>query len=80
MSTDHKIMDMRDLNTGAIVSVRSSVVDARFPRRLPAINNLLRAEGGREVVIEVLGTPRLGNSPRNRPDAHPGACLGLGRR
>ncbi len=43
-----------DANTGTIVSIRGSLVDARFPRRLPAINNVLRAEGLKEILIEVL--------------------------
>lgn len=41
-------------NTGTIVAVRSSVVDVRFPLRLPAINTILQTEGLKEVVIEVL--------------------------
>lgn len=40
-------------NLGTVVSVRGSVVDARFPERLPARNNVLLAGERREVVIEV---------------------------
>jgi len=44
---------MDEPNLGTVVSVRGSVVDVLFPRRLPEINNELRAgdEGG--VVVEV---------------------------
>ena len=42
-----------ELNQGTIVSIRGSVVDACFPRRLPALYNVLRtgADGG--MVVEV---------------------------
>ncbi|MHB1391147.1 MAG: F0F1 ATP synthase subunit beta [Thermoleophilia bacterium] len=40
-------------NTGVVVSVRGSVVDAMFPHRLPEINNELRTGDKSEVVIEV---------------------------
>ncbi|MBK5226180.1 MAG: F0F1 ATP synthase subunit beta [Thermoleophilia bacterium] len=40
-------------NQGTVVSVRGSVVDVLFPRKLPAINNELRAGDSGEVVIEV---------------------------
>jgi len=43
-------MEQRE-NRGAILSVRSSVVDARFPDRLPRVFNILEAgEDGRAVV------------------------------
>jgi F-type H+/Na+-transporting ATPase subunit beta len=42
------------LNEGRVVSVRSSVVDAWFPERLPLINNVLRGGDNRQVVIEVV--------------------------
>ena len=42
-----------DLNLGAVVSIRGSVIDARFPDRLPEIHNRLQA-GSRGVLIEVL--------------------------
>lgn len=41
-------------NKGTIISVRSSVVDALFPDRLPALNGVIRTENGKPVVIEVL--------------------------
>lgn len=41
-------------NEGTIISVRSSVIDARFPYQLPPILNLLRAGDDGRVVIEVL--------------------------
>lgn len=40
-------------NLGTIVSVRGSVVDARFTRRLPNRHSVLRTGEHREVVIEV---------------------------
>ena len=41
-------------NLGTVVSVRGSVVDARFPGRLPAVYSVLRTGKDREIVIEVL--------------------------
>jgi len=43
------------IHSGTIVSVRSGVVDARFPQDLPSINNLLLAGDSEEIVIEVAG-------------------------
>lgn len=40
-------------NTGVVVSVRGSVVEALFDRRLPAIHTMLRARQG-AVLLEVL--------------------------
>lgn len=40
-------------NTGTIVSVRGSVVEARFQEHLPPINSLLRAGKDGQIVIEV---------------------------
>lgn len=40
-------------NVGAIVSVRGSVVDARFATRLPPIHSLLRTGPGGKAVVEV---------------------------
>jgi F-type H+/Na+-transporting ATPase subunit beta len=40
-------------NYGTVVSVRGSVIDVRFDRSLPAINNLLRAGEQAQVLIEV---------------------------
>jgi F-type H+/Na+-transporting ATPase subunit beta len=39
---------------GTILSIRGSVVDARFPHQLPAINHELRAGEGEGVVVEVM--------------------------
>jgi F-type H+-transporting ATPase subunit beta len=39
---------------GSVVAIRGSIVDARFPERLPAINNVLRTAGDGGVVVEVL--------------------------
>ncbi|MCX6678001.1 MAG: F0F1 ATP synthase subunit beta [Methanothrix sp.] len=44
-------MDNSNLNQGEVVSVRSSVIDARFTKLLPDIHNLLKAG---EAMIEVL--------------------------
>lgn len=41
-------------NEGTVVAVRGSVVDARFPGRLPQIYTLLRAGQNEDVAIEVL--------------------------
>src|ERR1700722_801232 len=41
-------------NLGAVVSVRGSVVDARFDRLLPPIYSVLRAGAEGRIVIEVL--------------------------
>ena len=40
-------------NTGTVVSIRGSVVDARFSSRLPAIYHVLLAGDGKDIVIEV---------------------------
>ncbi len=40
-------------NVGTVVSVRGSVVDARFPSRLPGIYSVLRAGDTKDIVIEV---------------------------
>jgi F-type H+-transporting ATPase subunit beta len=40
-------------NTGTVVAVRGSVVDAAFPVRIPAIHHVLKAGSEGEVVIEV---------------------------
>lgn len=42
------------LNPGVVVSIRGSVVVARFAKCLPAIYSLLRAGQEREIAIEVL--------------------------
>ncbi len=46
--------DQTSVNTGKIVSVRGSVVDARFTAQPPAIHNVLRAGEEKNIVIEVL--------------------------
>jgi F-type H+/Na+-transporting ATPase subunit beta len=40
-------------NRGAVTSVRGSVVDVRFDRRLPPINTLLRSGSDGQIVVEV---------------------------
>ncbi len=44
-------------NNGTIVSVRGSVVEARFDQRLPPIHTLLHAGDADDIVIEVLAHP-----------------------
>ncbi len=44
---------MDQLNRGTVVSVRGSVVDVMFQRRLPEINHELRAGENGEVIVEV---------------------------
>ena len=46
--------DHREPNRGTVLSVRGSVVDARFPGRLPDFHSELRAGDDREIVIEVV--------------------------
>ncbi|NJK58045.1 MAG: F0F1 ATP synthase subunit beta [Pleurocapsa sp. SU_5_0] len=41
-------------NTGTVLSVRGSVVDARFPQRLPAYLNRLNAGENGSVIVEVV--------------------------
>ena len=41
-------------NLGKVVSVRGSVVDARFDERLPPIYSVLRSGAKKQIVIEVL--------------------------
>jgi F-type H+/Na+-transporting ATPase subunit beta len=41
-------------DTGTVVTVRGSVVDARFARHLPPVNQRLEAGPAREVVLEVV--------------------------
>src|SRR5579872_4150501 len=45
---------IRSSNLGVVVSVRGSVVDARFDRQLPPIYSVLRAGNDRRIIIEVL--------------------------
>ncbi|WP_029632172.1 F0F1 ATP synthase subunit beta [Zavarzinella formosa] len=47
-------MSSKDLNTGAVVGVRGSVVDVRFDKCLPPVYSLLRAGENGQIVIEVL--------------------------
>ena len=41
-------------NQGRVIAIRGSVVDARFPDRLPELYHLLHAGADREIAIEVL--------------------------
>lgn len=45
----------KEINKGEIVSIRGSIVDVRFPERIPPIHNELRGElGNVKYVIEVV--------------------------
>jgi len=46
--------DRADRRRGTVVSIRGSVIDARFENGLPAINNILKTGENREMVIEVI--------------------------
>ena len=46
-------------NLGVVVSLRGSVVDARFEGALPPINSVLRA--GDDVVVRISGLGELRN-------------------
>jgi F-type H+-transporting ATPase subunit beta len=41
-------------NRGEVISIRSSVIDVRFPHKLPQIHNKLQAGENRKVIIEVV--------------------------
>ncbi|NPV63786.1 MAG: F0F1 ATP synthase subunit beta [Methanotrichaceae archaeon] len=45
---------LSSLRQGEVVSVRGSVVDARFPESLPKIHNMLKAGNDASVLVEVL--------------------------
>lgn len=47
-------MDTSDANGGTVTAVRGSVVDARFPRHIPPIYDVLEAGDGHKVIIEVI--------------------------
>jgi F-type H+-transporting ATPase subunit beta len=44
----------QNANQGTVVSIRGSVVDAHFPRRLPALYNVLHTGEAQDIVIEVI--------------------------
>ncbi|HHX91410.1 MAG TPA: F0F1 ATP synthase subunit beta [Paracoccus sp.] len=46
--------DTLELRRGTVLSVRGSVVDARFPGGLPEFNSELRAGKGQKIVVEVV--------------------------
>ncbi|MCF6148294.1 MAG: F0F1 ATP synthase subunit beta [Candidatus Kuenenia sp.] len=49
------MLKQKEINKGEIVSVRGSIVDARFPRKLPLIHSELRGEEGKtKYIIEVV--------------------------
>jgi len=45
---------LTNANRGIVISIRGSVIDARFERRLPSIYNVLRAGESGENIIEVI--------------------------
>ena len=47
-------LDRNRTDIGTVVSIRGSVVDARFPQRLPPINHQLSAGPEGSIVIEVV--------------------------
>ncbi len=47
-------MSEQDKNSGRVVSIRGSVVDVRFPEKLPGIHHLLQTDDDQPVFIEVL--------------------------
>ena len=47
-------MPDKNLNTGTVLSIRGSVVDARFPEQLPVLNSQLRAGAEGDIAIEVV--------------------------
>jgi F-type H+-transporting ATPase subunit beta len=44
----------KEPNYGSVISVRSSVVDVYFPKRLPGLYHVLRGGEEENIVIEVL--------------------------
>src|SRR5690606_19554243 len=54
MNTDDAV-HQGTVHQGTVLSVRGSVVDARFPGHLPAFHRELRAGEDRAMVIEVVG-------------------------
>jgi len=54
MESSEKRNNNDQVNSGSILSIRGSVIDARFPHRLPSINSELRSGENGEIVIEVL--------------------------
>ncbi|HDQ03917.1 MAG TPA: F0F1 ATP synthase subunit beta, partial [Deltaproteobacteria bacterium] len=46
-------MEQKQLDQGKVLSVRSSVVDVRFPKKAPPIRNVLTAGEKEDVIIEV---------------------------
>ena len=45
----------KERNLGKIISIRGSVVDVRFPDRLPELQSRLDVESDKRVIIEVTG-------------------------
>ncbi|HHO77098.1 MAG TPA: F0F1 ATP synthase subunit beta [Deltaproteobacteria bacterium] len=41
------------VNTGTVVSIRGSVIDAQFPRQLPPIYNVLKGGDKSDIIVEV---------------------------
>jgi F-type H+-transporting ATPase subunit beta len=60
---------MKDRNKGKIISVKGQIVEVKFPKDKPAINDLLILEGESDVRLEVYSS--------SGPDTF--YCLGLSR-
>jgi F-type H+-transporting ATPase subunit beta len=45
---------MREHNYGSVIAIRGSVVDVRFPDKLPPINNQLQTGDDGKIIIEVI--------------------------
>ena len=55
LDIDYYILNLHKTeNIGTVLSIRSSVVEARFPKRLPALNSILQTGDDEDIVIEVL--------------------------
>jgi len=54
MDLTHKHEELEAENAGAVVAVRGSVIDVRFPSRIPLIHNQLRSAELPEILVEVL--------------------------
>ncbi len=48
------VIGEHDPSMGTVLSVRGSVIDAKFPVKLPAVHNELRAGSDDQIVIEVV--------------------------
>jgi F-type H+-transporting ATPase subunit beta len=54
MATEHGHVKSAQENPGEVVVIRGSVIDVRFPGRIPLIHNRLKAPDSSGVLVEVL--------------------------